>query len=66
MSYSPHCREREKKILDDCFGRERERGRKLWMIVITSTNWKLIREPLGTSALKEGAHVTVLRIVAAR
>jgi hypothetical protein len=29
------------------------------MIVITRTNWKLVREPLGTSALKEGAVVAV-------
>jgi hypothetical protein len=40
----------KKKTLDDCVGREREeKRRKFWMIVITWTNWKLIRKPLGTS-----------------
>jgi hypothetical protein len=34
---------------------EREKEENLWMIVITWTNWKLIREPLGTSGLKGGA-----------
>jgi hypothetical protein len=44
MSYSPHCCERER-------AGEREGGkiRKLWVIVITWANRKLIREPIGTS-----------------
>jgi hypothetical protein len=37
-------------------GRKREKNEEnLWMMVITRTNWNFIREPLGTSSLKEGA-----------
>jgi hypothetical protein len=38
---------------------KKEKIRKLWMIVIIWTNWKLIKESLGTSWLKEGSDVVV-------
>jgi hypothetical protein len=43
-SYGPHCSERE---------RERKRKKNLWMMVITSNGWHLIRELLGMNNLRE-------------
>jgi hypothetical protein len=44
----PHCE------------RERERAKKkTWDDCDNLTHWKLIRKPLGTSGLKEGADVAV-------
>jgi hypothetical protein len=38
----------------------------LWMMVRIWTDWNLIREPLGTSSLKEGAAGAVERVMTAR
>jgi hypothetical protein len=52
MSYSPHCCVREsvsekKKTWGDCVERQRERRRKLWMIVITGLTGNLSGNRLG-------------------
>jgi hypothetical protein len=41
--------EEEKDFGGLCWKREREKRRKFWMTVITLTNCKLIRYPLGAS-----------------
>jgi hypothetical protein len=51
-------RERERE-------RERNKIRKLWIIVITWTNWKLIREPLGTSWPLGGSSCSGWRVITA-
>jgi hypothetical protein len=40
-------------------GREREKTRKLWIMVKTWTNWNLTKELLGMSNLQEGVVLAV-------
>jgi hypothetical protein len=51
------CAEKQMKPLDDCVGRERERKKTLWMIVITGLTENLSGNCSGQAGLKEGADV---------
>jgi hypothetical protein len=53
----PLERDQQKKTVDDCVGRERERKR--WMIVITGLTGNLSGNRSGRADLKEGADVVV-------